>query len=175
MVCVLDHVLLTASTRELRTDQEKIEYIALELIKLKKEIYKDGGKALFLILSQENRKAKEEGRIKNPSLHFPMVSDIFASSTLEMASDAMISIKIPDTLKIENYGPGNFPTVINYNGEPIPMAYMHVIKNRAGKNNLVIPLVNKLQCFSFEEMESELWEYIHSEFNEKGFVNIKSE
>ena len=173
MICVLDHILLTASSREFRNDIEKIEHISLELIKLKKDVYEDRGKAMFLILSQENRNSKQEARIKNENMHFPVTSDIFGSSTLEMASDAMIAIKIPDKFKIEEYGPGKFPVVVNVNKVEVPMAYMHIIKNRAGKNDIVIPLVNNLEFFSFSEMDKETFDWILNEYQEKGVVNIE--
>ena len=172
LVYIMDHSLLMASSDSLRSDKEKIDYLAIELIKLKKDIENDGGKCLFYVLSQLNRDIQKEGRIKDPTMHRPIPSDMFASSFLEQGADALITVHVPAKLGIDNYTAAGMPAWINVNGEPVMMAYMDVIKNRHGQAGLTIPLFNKLKYFSYDEMDNELWKYIYSEHQNNGICNL---
>jgi len=175
LIVVIDHILLTSSTKELNNDNKKIEYMSLESIKLKKEVYEDGGKIMTIFLSQLNRNNKEEKRITKPEMHPPMVSDIYGGSQLEMACDAMMVVNIPYRLGINNYTSANLPTILNVNGEQVQMAYLHVIKSRHGGNGLLTPLVNKLKYFTYDEMDSELFKYIRTEHEAHGICNLNYE
>tara|TARA_R110002020_G_scaffold132791_3_gene296455 strand:- start:454 stop:1509 length:1056 start_codon:yes stop_codon:yes gene_type:complete len=172
LIVVIDHILLTSSTSELNNDNKKIEYMSLESIKLKKEVFEDGGKIMTIFLSQLNRNNKDEKRITKSEMHPPMVSDIYGGSQLEMACDAMMVVNIPHRLGIHSYTTQNLPTVVNVNGSPIEMAYLHVIKSRHGGNGIMTPLVNKLKYFTYEEMDLDLFKHIKSQFNSTGVCNI---
>lgn len=169
----MDHSLLMASSENLRSDKEKIDYLAVELIKLKKDIAKDGGRFIAYVLSQLNRDIKKGERVKDPGQHIPTTSDLFASSFLEQGADAVIAVHIPFKCGLEQYTMQNLPTMINVNGEPLMMAYMHVIKNRHGPDGALIPLVNKLKYFSYEEMDKKLFEHILQQHKANGICNLE--
>lgn len=173
LVFIMDHSLLMASSENLRSDKEKIDYLAVELIKLKKDVAKDGGRFIAYVLSQLNRDIKKGERVKDPGQHVPTTSDLFASSFLEQGADAVIAVHIPFKCGLEQYTMQNLPTMINVNGESLMMAYMHVIKNRHGPDGALIPLVNKLKYFSYEEMDKKLFEHILQQHQANGVCNLE--
>ena len=44
------------------------------------------------------------------------------------------------------------------------LPYFHLIKQRSGESNLTIPMWNKLKYFNFDEMESNIFKQLHSDF-----------
>jgi replicative DNA helicase len=100
------------------------------------------GMTTIIQLSQMNRNIEDKERILNPSLQFPMRSDIMASDTIFQASDYIIVLHRPEILGITAYGPGNWP-VKN-------LVYAHVIKNREGEPKILV-FENNLKYNTLDE------------------------
>ena len=121
-VIILDHTLLVegqASALQVISDLQKL------FIKVKK--YPN---TTIIQLSQMNRNIEAPDRINNPSMHYPMRSDISSADTIFHASDYVICIHRPELLNIQQYGPNRL-LVKN-------KVYLHILKNRdAGKCSIL--------------------------------------
>ena len=93
-------------------------------------------------LSQMNRNIEDKERILNPSLHFPMRSDVMGGDSLFTASDYVMVLHRPELLGITSYGTGNWP-VKN-------LVYLHINKNRDGEPKILV-FENNLKYNTLEE------------------------
>src|SRR5699024_12073894 len=96
-VIILDHTLLVEgqnreSALQVISDSQKL------FIRVKK--FPD---TTIIQLSQMNRNIENPERINNPSMHYPMRSDISSADTIFHASYYVICIHRPDLLYIINY------------------------------------------------------------------------
>lgn len=128
-VIILDHTLLVegqASALQVISDLQKL------FIKVKK--YPN---TTIIQLSQMNRNIEAPDRINNPSMHYPMRSDISSADTIFHASDYVICIHRPELLNIQQYGPNRL-LVKN-------KVYLHILKNRDAGEYSILEFDNDLK------------------------------
>lgn len=128
-IIILDHTLLvegSGSTLQTISDLQKL------FIKVKK--YPN---TTILQLSQMNRNIESPERINNPSMHYPMRSDISSADTIFHASDYVICIHRPELINIINYGPKHL-SVKN-------KVYLHLLKNRDAGDCVILEFDNDLK------------------------------
>ena len=88
-------------------------------------------------LSQMNRNIENPERINNPSMHYPMRSDISSADTIFHASDYVICIHRPELLNIQSYGPNRLPVR--------DKVYLHILKNRDAGECSILEFDNDLK------------------------------
>lgn len=130
-VIILDHTLLVEdqnreSALQVISDLQKL------FIRVKK--FPD---TTIIQLSQMNRNIESPERINNPSMHYPMRSDISSADTIFHASDYVICIHRPELLNIQSYGPNRLP-VRN-------KVYLHILKNRDAGECSILEFDNDLK------------------------------
>lgn len=128
-IIILDHTLLVegqSSTLQTISDLQKL------FIKVKK--YPN---TTIIQLSQMNRNIEAPDRINNPSMHYPMRSDISSADTIFHASDYVICIHRPELLNIGAYGPNRL-LVKN-------KVYLHLLKNRDAGECAILEFDNDLK------------------------------
>ena len=115
LIVILDHALLVDGENERKTisDLQKL------FIKVKKLPL-----CTIIQLSQMNRNCESPERINNPTGHYPLRSDLFASDSIFHASDFVIAMSRPELLGLQTYGPSRL-CVKN-------KVYMHYLKVREG-------------------------------------------
>ena len=130
-VIILDHTLLVEgqnreSALQVISDLQKL------FIKVKKL-----PNTTIIQLSQMNRNIENPERINNPSMHYPMRSDISSADTIFHASDYVICIHRPELLNIQQYGPNRL-LVKN-------KVYLHILKNRDAGECAILEFDNDLK------------------------------
>ena len=128
-IIILDHTLLVEgqeSALKVISDLQKL------FIKVKK--YPN---TTIIQLSQMNRNIEAPDRINNPSMHYPMRSDISSADTIFHASDYVICIHRPELLNIQQYGPNRL-LVKN-------KVYLHILKNRDAGECAILEFDNDLK------------------------------
>lgn len=130
-VIILDHTLLVEgqnreSALQVISDLQKL------FIRVKK--FPD---TTIIQLSQMNRNIENPERINNPSMHYPMRSDISSADTIFHASDYVICIHRPELLNIQSYGPKRLPVK--------DKVYLHILKNRDAGECSILEFDNDLK------------------------------
>ena len=130
-IVILDHTLLVEgqsreSALQVISDLQKL------FIKVKKL-----PNTTVIQLSQMNRNIETPDRINNPSMHYPMRSDISSADTIFHASDYVICIHRPELLNIQQYGPNRL-LVKN-------KVYLHILKNRDAGECAILEFDNDLK------------------------------
>lgn len=130
-VIILDHTLLVEgqnreSALQVISDLQKL------FIRVKK--FPD---TTIIQLSQMNRNIENPERINNPSLHYPMRSDISSADTIFHASDYVICIHRPELLNIQSYGPNRLSVR--------DKVYLHILKNRDAGECSILEFDNDLK------------------------------
>lgn len=130
-VIILDHTLLVEgqnreSALQVISDLQKL------FIRVKK--FPD---TTIIQLSQMNRNIENPERINNPSMHYPMRSDISSADTIFHASDYVICIHRPELLNIQSYGPNHLPVR--------DKVYLHILKNRDAGECSILEFDNDLK------------------------------
>ena len=130
-VIILDHTLLVEgqnreSALQVISDLQKL------FIRVKK--FPD---TTIIQLSQMNRNIENPERINNPSIHYPMRSDISSADTIFHASDYVICIHRPELLNIQSYGPNSLPVR--------DKVYLHILKNRDAGECSILEFDNDLK------------------------------
>lgn len=175
MLYEIDHALLTKG-KDGDSEKDKVDKLMFALIDLKKIIASDGGNSVGVVLSQMNRDIQTVDRIMNATNHAPKTSDLFGASSIEFASDYIIVPHIPAKLGIRNYTEYNLPTEYTIVKDKTKTkelaAYLHLIKNRSGESDIIIPLHNNLDFFDFNEMDSVEFEKRRKSFEKNGNVTI---
>lgn len=130
-VIILDHLLLVeGDTTE--TALKTISELQKLFIRVKKL-----PNTTIIQLSQMNRNIEKPERISNPSMHYPMRSDISSADTIFHASDYVICIHRPELLGITSYGINRLPTANK--------VYLHIIKNRDAGSCAILEYENDLK------------------------------
>ena len=93
-----------------------------------------------------NREIEKPERINNPSMHYPMRSDISSSDTIFHASDYVMCIHRPENLGIQLYGPNRLPVKNK--------VYLHILKNRDAGDCAIISFENDLKYNNLIESET---------------------
>lgn len=130
-VIILDHTLLVEGQ-----NRESALQVISELQKLFIKVKKLPNTTIIQ-LSQMNRNIENPERINNPSMHYPMRSDISSADTIFHASDYVICIHRPELLNIQQYGPNRL-LVKN-------KAYLHILKNRDAGECTILEFDNDLK------------------------------
>ena len=130
-VIILDHTLLVEgqnreSALQVISDLQKL------FIRVKK--FPD---TTIIQLSQMNRNIENPERINNPSMHYPMRSDISSADTIFHASDYVICIHRPELLNIRSYGLNRLPVR--------DKVYLHILKNRDAGECSILEFDNDLK------------------------------
>lgn len=136
LIVFLDHTLLTKNA-----DGEKERETLFSLQKMFMEI-KKYDQTTIIQLSQMNRNIEDKERIMNPSMQFPMRSDIMGGDSVFQSSDYILVLHRPELLGITSYGLGNWP-VKN-------LIYMHFLKNREGEPKILV-FENNLKYNTIDE------------------------
>ena len=130
-VIILDHTLLVeGQARE--TALQVISDLQKLFIRVKKL-----PDTTIIQLSQMNRNIESPERINNPSMHYPMRSDISSADTIFHASDYVICIHRPELLNIQSYGPNRLPVR--------DKVYLHILKNRDAGECSILEFDNDLK------------------------------
>ena len=129
-VIILDHTLLVEgqnreSALQVISDLQKL------FIRVKK--FPD---TTIIQLSQMNRNIENPERINNPSMHYPMRSDISSADTIFHASDYVICIHRPELLNIQSYGPNRLPVR--------DKVYLNILNNRDAGECSILEFDNDL-------------------------------
>jgi replicative DNA helicase len=130
-VIILDHTLLVEGQ-----NRESALQVISELQKLFIKVKKLPNTTIIQ-LSQMNRNIENPERINNPSIHYPMRSDISSADTIFHASDYVICIHRPELLNIQQYGPNRL-LVKN-------KVYLHILKNRDAGECTILEFDNDLK------------------------------
>lgn len=130
-VIILDHTLLVEGQ-----NRESALQVISELQKLFIKVKKLPNTTIIQ-LSQMNRNIENLERINNPSMHYPMRSDISSADTIFHASDYVICIHRPELLNIQQYGPNRL-LVKN-------KVYLHILKNRDAGECTILEFDNDLK------------------------------
>lgn len=130
-VIILDHTLLVEGQ-----NRESALQVISELQKLFIKVKKLPNTTIIQ-LSQMNRNIENPERINNPSMHYPMRSDISSADTIFHASDYVICIHRPELLNIQQYGPKRL-LVKN-------KVYLHILKNRDAGECAILEFDNDLK------------------------------
>ena len=130
-VIILDHTLLVEGQ-----NRESALQVISELQKLFIKVKKLPNTTIIQ-LSQMNRNIENPERINNPSMHYPMRSDISSADTMFHASDYVICIHRPELLNIQQYGPNRL-LVKN-------KVYLHILKNRDAGECTILEFDNDLK------------------------------
>jgi replicative DNA helicase len=130
-VIILDHTLLVEGQ-----NRESALQVISELQKLFIKVKKLPNTTIIQ-LSQVNRNIENPERINNPSMHYPMRSDISSADTIFHASDYVICIHRPELLNIQQYGPNRL-LVKN-------KVYLHILKNRDAGECAILEFDNDLK------------------------------
>ena len=130
-VIILDHTLLVEGQ-----NRESALQVISELQKLFIKVKKLPNTTIIQ-LSQMNRNIESPERINNPSMHYPMRSDISSADTMFHASDYVICIHRPELLNIQQYGPNRL-LVKN-------KVYLHILKNRDAGECTILEFDNDLK------------------------------
>lgn len=130
-VIILDHTLLVEGQ-----NRESALQVISELQKLFIKVKKLPNTTIIQ-LSQMNRNIEIPERINNPSMHYPMRSDISSADTIFHASDYVICIHRPELLNIQQYGPNRL-LVKN-------KVYLHILKNRDAGECAILEFDNDLK------------------------------
>lgn len=130
-VIILDHTLLVEGQ-----NRENALQVISDLQKLFIRVKKFPDTTIIQ-LSQMNRNIENPERINNPSMHYPMRSDISSSDTIFHASDYVICIHRPELLNIQSYGPNRLPVR--------DKVYLHILKNRDAGECSILEFDNDLK------------------------------
>lgn len=130
-VIILDHTLLVEGQ-----NRESALQVISELQKLFIKVKKLPNTTIIQ-LSQMNRNIETPERINNPSMHYPMRSDISSADTIFHASDYVICIHRPELINIQQYGPNRL-LVKN-------KVYLHILKNRDAGECAILEFDNDLK------------------------------
>lgn len=127
-VIIYDHTLLTkqvGSQLETIADLEKV-FIQIKKLPL----------TSIIQIAQMNRNIESSERINNPSVHYPMRSDLSSSDAMFQASDYVLVLHRPEIYGIHEYGPNKLPTTNK--------VYMHILKNRDAGKPCILEFENDL-------------------------------
>ena len=128
-IIILDHVLLVDGNGSALQTISNLQKLFIRVKKLPN--------TTIIQLSQMNREIEKPERINNPSMHYPMRSDISSADTIFHASDYVMCIHRPETLGIQLYGPNRL-LVQN-------KVFLHILKNRDAGDCAILEFENDLK------------------------------
>ena len=170
LIIEIDHTLLIKGSGDKDAEKMKIDKLMEDLIFLKKYIASKGGNVLFIVISQLNRGIEHIERLKTPTMHRPIKSDLTQSDNVYQGSDYVIIGHHPAKLHLQSYTEENFPTSILLDRKTnirLNFIYYHVLKNRDGEPDFTAVMVGNLKYFEFIEISREEFSRIKKD-SEKG-------
>lgn len=138
LVVTFDHTLLVDGDSSEKGNIDALQKIFMKVKKL--------GRTSVIQIAQLNRGIENPDRIKLPTMHYPVRSDLSTSDFMYQSSDYVGVLHRPEILGILNYGPQHLPTA--------NMLYFHLLKNREGEIG-IIPFKNELQYNLITEFKKE--------------------
>jgi hypothetical protein len=87
---------------------------------------------------------------------------------IEFFSDYILCSHMPAKLNLKAYTDNNFPIRLITPTEEIEFIYWHILKNREGVPDQIIPMLNNLKYFDFTEVPLDDFDYYHKEFEKLG-------
>jgi replicative DNA helicase len=127
-IVIYDHALLTNQVGSVIETVSDLERVFIEVKKLPL--------TSVIQVAQMNREIEKPDRINNPSMHFPMRSDISSSDSIFQASDYVAVIHRPEILGITSYGIEHWKTDNK--------VFLHIIKNRDAGKPVILQFENNL-------------------------------
>lgn len=118
LIVILDHALLVEGQGE----SERGTIVDLQKMFIRK---KKLSNTSIIQISQMNRNIEQPDRINNPSMHYPMRSDLAASDAIFQASDYVTALSRPELLNITAYGIDRLSVK--------DKVYLHFLKVRDGE------------------------------------------
>ena len=118
LIVILDHALLVEGQGE----SERGSIVDLQKMFIRKNKLSNTN---IIQISQMNRNIEQPDRINNPSMHYPMRSDLAASDAIFQASDYVTALSRPELLNITAYGIDRLPVK--------DKVYLHFLKVRDGE------------------------------------------
>lgn len=118
LIVILDHALLVEGQGE----SERGTIVDLQKMFIRK---KKLSNTSIIQISQMNRNIEQPDRINNPSMHYPMRSDLAVSDAIFQASDYVTALSRPELLNITAYGIDRLPVK--------DKVYLHFLKVRDGE------------------------------------------
>lgn len=118
LIVILDHALLVEGQGE----SERGTIVDLQKMFIRK---KKLSNTSIIQISQMNRNIEQPDRINNPSVHYPMRSDLAVSDAIFQASDYVTALSRPELLNITAYGIDRLPVK--------DKVYLHFLKVRDGE------------------------------------------
>lgn len=118
LIVILDHALLVEGQGE----SERGTIVDLQKMFIRK---KKLSNTSIIQISQMNRNIEQPDRVNNPSMHYPMRSDLAVSDAIFQASDYVTALSRPELLNITAYGIDRLPVK--------DKVYLHFLKVRDGE------------------------------------------
>lgn len=128
LIVILDHALLVEG------DTERGTIVDLQKMFIRK---KKLSNTSIIQISQMNRNIESIDRINNPSMHYPLRSDLAASDAIFQASDYVIALSRPELLNILSYGVNHLPVKNK--------VYLHFLKVRDAGEPCILEFDNELK------------------------------
>lgn len=128
LIVILDHALLVEG------DTERGTIVDLQKMFIRK---KKLSNTSIIQVSQMNRNIENPERINNPSMHYPLRSDLSASDAIFQASDYVIALSRPELLNLTSYGTKHL-SVQN-------KVYLHFLKVRDAGEPCILAFDNELK------------------------------
>ena len=148
LIVILDHALLVEG------DTERGTIVDLQKMFIRK---KKLSKTSIIQISQMNRNIELPDRINNPSMHFPLRSDLAASDAIFQASDYVLALSRPELLNIMSYGVNRLPVKNK--------VYLHFLKVRDGGEPCILEFDNELKYGNLVEVKQDTTEQQKVVFN----------
>lgn len=136
LIVILDHALLVEG------DTERGTIVDLQKMFIRK---KKLSNTSIIQISQMNRNIELPDRINNPSMHFPLRSDLAASDAIFQASDYVVALSRPELLNILSYGVNRLPVKNK--------VYLHFLKVRDAGEPCILEFDNELKYNNLVESE----------------------
>lgn len=172
LIVEIDHAVITKGLPG-NTQKDKVDDLMETLNNVKKKIAYENGSVFFIILSQMNRDIKKVERMQIPAMHYPISSDLMSSSSCEFFSDYIMFSHMPAKLNLKSYTDNNFPIRLNTPAGEIEFIYWHIVKNREGIPDQIIPMLNDLKYFDFKEVPLSDFEDYCDQFHRSGNCILK--
>lgn len=138
LIIILDHALLVEGENERGT------IVDLQKMFIRK---KKLSNTSIIQISQMNRNIENVDRINNPSMHFPLRSDLAASDAIFQASDYVVALSRPELLNILSYGVNRLPVKNK--------VYLHFLKVRDAGEPCILEFDNELKYGNLVEVNHE--------------------
>lgn len=138
LIVILDHALLVEG------ESERGTIVDLQKMFIRK---KKLSNTSIIQISQMNRNIELPDRINNPSMHFPLRSDLAASDAIFQASDYVVALSRPELLNIISYGVNRLPVKNK--------VYLHFLKVRDAGEPCILEFDNELKYGNLVETNKE--------------------